>query len=148
MESIAILVRNEMEPDLNWLLGNFVIRVEYDDQTGYWLFFMNDQTILYIESSWNIIAEGRVSLASGDHGLKYGLSSPIDAIANAAILLAERKIIGASVDQFSADLAISFEGVVFLRTFNDSSGYESWQLAGPKGMLIVAQGGGNIVHWE
>lgn len=137
-----------MNPDIDWLVGDVVTNVTYDDQTQQWHLALSGDVRLSIECQWQIIAKGHVALASGDHGQRYGLPAPIDAVAGAMDLLAGRAIGRVLVDQASADLRIEFAGAVEIRTFNDSSGYEGWNLGaprrGPKGMLYVAQGGGNI----
>ena len=133
-----------MSPDLDWLVGHAVTRVNHDDETQRWLLVLSDDIQMSLACPWQIIAEGRVSLASGDHGQQYGLPEPIDAPARAMELLAGRAIRQVSLEQASADLCIEFEGAVRMRTFNDSSGFEAWNLTGSQGALYVAQGGGNI----
>ena len=134
-----------MNTTLDWLVGRVVTDVSLDDQGQQWLLVFGDDSRLSLACPWQIIAKGRVSLASGDHGQQYGLPAPIDASARATELLGGRAIEKVSVDQASADLRIEFAGAVQIRTFNDSSGYEAWTLTGPKGDLYVAQGGGNVV---
>ena len=134
-----------MKVDFGWLIGSGVERVTYDGQTLQWLFSLTGQASLTVECPWQILAEGSVALASRDHGQEYGVPCPIDAAAKATALLANRKIGRAYPHQVTADLTLELEGEVVLRTFNDSTGLEAWQLVGPQGAQCIAQGGGNIV---
>lgn len=127
------------------LLGTAVERVEHDGHR--WLLHLSGSICLAIECHWQIIREGRVRLASGDHGQQYDLDSPIDAVAQAASLLDYRSVVLVYTDDASADIALTFDGDVCLRTFNDSSGFEAWNLSGPRGPMFTAQGGGNLVEW-
>ena len=133
-----------MKPDLSWLVGNSVVSVTHDSEHT-WFFCFSDSSSLRVECCWQIVADGRVALADGDHNQQYGLPSAIDAEARANEYLSGRVIEGMSVDSASADLKIHLSDSVELRTFNDSSGYEAWQLASPQGMEFIAQGGGTIV---
>jgi hypothetical protein len=137
-----------MQPDISWLIGNMIEHVDYDQQTGGWLFSMGDQMSLAVYCPWKIVSRDRVLLANGDHGQQYGLSATIDASAKAMELLLSRKIESARCDKVSADLMISLTDDMVLRTFGDSSGFESWQLIGPQGFELVAQGNGNIVVYN
>lgn len=93
---------------------------------------------------WPMLAEGRVAVAGGDHGQQYGLPAPVDARAQATLLLGGRQVRGVSLAEGSSELEIRWEGGVALRTFNDSSGYEGWDLCGPGGGRWVCQGGGAV----
>ena len=135
-----------MPADLNWLLGCRVTRVAREGE-GPWYFEMGDHVLLSVECVWQILADGHVALGSGDHGQWYGLASPVNAIDRATELLDTRKVVHWALDNVSGDLNLQFEGAVVLRTFNDSSGYEAWQLTGPGGIEVVVQGGGNVVYW-
>ena len=134
-----------MKPNLDWLLRHVVERVSYNDESQQWFLVISDDIYLSVECPWQILTEQRVVLASGDHGQKYGLPAPIDASAKAMELLAGQAIRRISVDEVSADLYIEFDDAVTMRTFNDSSGYEAWNLTGPHGDRYIAQGGGNVV---
>lgn len=134
-----------MHQDMSWVIGKYVQNVLAEGHR--WTFRMTDGASLSVETHWQIVAEGHLRLASGDHGQQYGLDAPIDAARSAVDLLANRKIVAAVADPATADLRIDFDDAVSLRTFNDSSGFEAWQFTLPNGKLIVAQGGGNIVAY-
>jgi hypothetical protein len=134
-----------MKPSLDWLLRHVVEGVTYSDESQQWFLVISDSVYLSIECPWQILTEQGVVLASGDHGQQYGLPAPIDASVRAKELLAGRAIRRVSLDEVSADLHIEFDGPLTIRTFNDSSGYEGWNLTGPQGERYIAQGGGNVV---
>lgn len=136
---------NESDSRIDCLLGKTVERVEYDGHR--WLFHLSEGVCLSIECHWQIIRKGRVRLASGDHDQSYGLDSPIDAAAQAAELLDHRGVGQVQLDKASADITLTFDDHVRMRTFNDSSGFEAWNLSGLKGPMFTAQGGGSLVEW-
>jgi hypothetical protein len=130
------------------MIGLVIEKVAYDVESQQWIFNMTNGATLCLYCPWQVISNARVSLASGDHGQQYGLSSPIDAAVNALGLLGGRRIESIIPDELSADLLVRLEGDILLRTFNDSSGCEAWQLNGNMGMSIIGQGGGNIVVFD
>jgi hypothetical protein len=130
---------------MDWMVGYAITAVSYDDQSRQWFLAIGANIRVFLECPWQIIANGGVSLASGDHGQQYGLPAPIDACARAMELLGRRKIERVTIDPASADLRIEFAGGVEMRTFNDSSGYEAWNITGPDGKRYIAQGGGSVV---
>ena len=59
---------------------------------------------------------------------QYGLTSPIDADVRATSLLNHKRVVLVHIDEASADISLTFDDSVQLRTFNDSSGFEGWNL--------------------
>ena len=70
----------------------------------------------------------------------------MDAPKLAASLICDTEVTSTQVDGESGDLSIVFENGRLLQVFNDSCGYEGWQMRGPGNRTIVAQGGGTIVQ--
>jgi len=134
-----------MSGELDCMIGLVVGQPSFDDQGHCWNFPLGDDYSLAIPCPWQILAEDRVVLASGDHGQVYGLPAPVDAVEEASKRLSGRKVNSVSLASGSAELEVEVEGGATLRTFNDSSGYEGWQLMGPNGTRWVVQGGGNVV---
>jgi hypothetical protein len=134
-----------MEPDLKWIIGSLIEQIRYDDQVQRWVFMISGRVILYLNCPWKVILGETVSLASGDHGQQYGLTSSIDAVAKATNLLVGHKIRSFIPDKVTSDLEIIFETGAILRTFNESSGFEAWHLVGPRGTDFIAQGNGKII---
>ncbi len=133
-----------MGSEFDWMIGLVVGHPTYDDEAHWWTFPLGDGYGLGIPCHWQILAEDRVVLASGDHGQVYGLPAPMDAVEEASKRLSGREVTAVSLASGSAELEIEVEGGSVLRTFNDSSGYEGWQLTGPDEKWWVAQGGGNV----
>ena len=136
------------EPRMDCLLGKTFKQVELVGTGGPWMFRLSDGVCLSVGSCWQIVADGRVKLANADHGQRYGLSETMNAISQATAILAGRSIEGIILDGASADLTIELNDGVQVRTFNDSSGYEAWDVAGPDGPMFVVQGGGNFVVFD
>ena len=134
-----------MNPDLSWLIGDTIERVEYDEQTQEWVFAIGQCSVLRIECLWRITNGRKLLVARGDHGQQYGLTAPIDAASKAMGILAERRIVDVVLAEVSPDLSIELDGAIKLRTFADSTGYEAWALMGPSGTVLIGQGGGNII---
>lgn len=96
---------------------------------------------------WRIVADGRIAFANEDDGQIFGLPAPVDGEAKANALIASRSIAGVSVDCETADLTVHFGKALRLEAFNNSSGYEGWQVSLPPehgGMSVVALGGGDV----
>jgi len=127
--------------ELRWTVGLEPGLVRRDDETGQWWFPLGAVACLTTMCPWQIIAEGGVALASGDEGQWYGLSEPVDAAARATELLAGREVVDASLVEASSELEIELQGGIAIRTFNDSSGHEGWDLYGPDGAHWTQQGG-------
>lgn len=112
-----------------------------------WAFNFNDGGAVSLGVPWRIIANGRIAFADEDDGQKFGLPKPIDGEAEANRLLNHRAVIDVSVDPETADLALYFAGGLRLDAFNNSAGYEGWQIILPPergGLWIIALGGGDV----
>ena len=137
-----------MNPDLSWLIGETIERVEHDEQTQLWYFAIGEHSSFRVGCLWRITNGGRLLITSSDHGHIYGLPAPIDAASKAMEILAERKIVSVGLGEVSPDLSIELDGAIKLRAIADSTGYEAWILSAPSGTQIIAQGGGNIVLYQ
>jgi hypothetical protein len=71
----------------------------------------------------------------------------VDAHAEASARLKGRRVLGAPLDEGSADLTLEFDGGQRLEVLTDSSGYEPWNLHAP-GVHLVALGGGGISNFS
>ena len=98
---------------------------------------------LAVECMWRIKVDGRVVLASRDHGQQFGLLTQVDAYSEAKSHLQQCCIVVARLDEASADLTLEVENGRRLEIITDSSGYEPWSLMGP-GIHMIALGGGGI----
>jgi hypothetical protein len=97
---------------------------------------------------WRVIRDGGIVLSSEDHGQQYGLPAPVDAEAECRRLIGGAVVAGAEVRDETRDFVIRFASGTRLELVPLSSGYESWQLGGPGGSLVIAQGGGQLAIWH
>ena len=120
-----------MEAEFDWVVGRILGHVFTDENECRWIFPLGDDAQLQVGCQWQIIAEGRVALASGDHGQMYGLPTAMDAVSRASHLVAGRGVRSVTLAFASSELELELDGEVWIRTFNDSSGYEGWEIQGP-----------------
>ena len=127
---------------VEWLVGQVCTRV-HEHYTGNFTFEFSDGRAA-VDCAWRIVRDGRLALAHSDHGQQFGLPAPVDAVRQAMALLAGRPIRGGRIDMALGDVVLEFEGGVRLDVFNDSSGYEGWNMSGPNGTSLVAASGGEV----
>jgi hypothetical protein len=129
--------------------GRLLTNVHFDEESdARWNFRFGADIELNVECPWRVMSEGGNTFGGCDHGHQFGLPAPVDGEERTINALDGRPVERAEVHAESADLTIWFEGNRRLEVFNNSCGYEGWNLHGPKGFLIVAQGGGTIVCWS
>ncbi|MGI8782393.1 MAG: DUF6188 family protein [Acidobacteriota bacterium] len=137
-----------MTTPVTWLSARSLRSVCHDDEAGQWVFDFGEGHVLQVASPWRLVKGGAIALGHCDHGQQFGLPQPVDAEAAAYGLVAGRVVLEAVVGDGSADLVITFDSGIRLEIFNNSSGYEGWNLNAPGGRMLVAQGGGNLVEWK
>lgn len=113
-----------------------------------WVFDFGEGCMLSVGSPWRIRDGNRIRLGDCDHDQQFGLPAPVDAELAACDLLKGRAVCDLVLAEGTADLTIEFEGGLRLEVFNNSSGYEGWQLAAPGGRLLVALGDGDVARWS
>lgn len=131
--------------DFSWMVGR-TLTVQFSAPNSWWFSF-EESVGISVECPWRLIEDGCISVSGDDHGQQFGLPAPIDASAAATDRLADSPVTGVEVRSGTADLLLSFEGEVRLEIIPFSSGYESWQVVGPDGKCVVAQGGGQLSSW-
>lgn len=138
-----------MQPktDLTWLHGLEVHSIRNPFDGHYWEFRFGENTFFNVEAPWRIIVDGRVQIARCDHRQQFGLPEQVDVEREGTALLRGRRIVRVVLAHDTADVSVFFEGDRRLDVFNESSGYEGWQLKGHDGRLVVAMGGGRIAEW-
>ncbi len=122
---------------LDFLIGRScsdLIRHEFS-----WQFVFGEDCCLIVQCPWRIIAGERIAVAHSDHEQKFGLPEPVDVPKAAISLLADHSITRVQSKTESDDLIIDFDQEIRLELFNDSSGYEAWQLAGPGNIMTVGR---------
>jgi hypothetical protein len=127
------------------LTGKICTRV-YEHYPQNFTFEFSDAS-LAVDCLWRIKVDGRIAVTSRDHGQQFGLPAPVDAHAEASARLKGRRVLGAPLDEGSADLTLEFDGGQRLEVLTDSSGYEPWNLHAP-GVHLVALGGGGISNFS
>lgn len=131
---------------LTQLDGRTCEDVNYDAEADVWVFLFSDGVSLRVEAPWRVVSDGIIAIAGRDHGHKLGLPAPIDAVKQTRRLLVGGTVASAVAKAPVSDLVIRFEDGQVLEVFNESSGYEGWELDGPGDQWVVAQGGGKLVE--
>ncbi len=127
------------------LIGATCTKVERSDEAETWTFTFGDgQAGLVVSCPWRILAAGRIALAHQDHGHQFGLPAPVDGIVEGERLLSGKPVTAVLVHQDTADLTITFGGLTALEPFNNSSGYEGWNVGASDGFQAFALGGGGV----
>jgi hypothetical protein len=129
--------------DISSMVGRFITSVQLI-QPSHWSFTVEPSLGIGVECPWRILNDGRIAISSEDHSQQYGLPSPLNAAAIATNLLASSQITHIEVREGAADLIIEFGGSLRLEVIPFSSGYESWNIFGPSGFHVIAQGGGQL----
>lgn len=136
------------EIDLAWVKGRFLIAVQFNEESeARWRFNFGPEAELNVECPWRVMSEGKNVFGGCDHGHQLGLPAPVDGEERTLEALGHYPVERIVVHAESADLTIWFAGNQRLEVFNNSCGYEGWNLHGPKGFHIVAQGGGTLAVW-
>jgi hypothetical protein len=116
-----------------------------------WAFLFGERSSLTTSSLWRIISNDRLVLCDEDDGQIFGRSAPVDAQANARLLLVGNIVRNVVVVDETADLRISFENASTLELISNSSGYEAWQavIDDRQGQTsIIGLGGGGTAIWN
>lgn len=137
-----------MEPfNFSWMVGQRITQVSFNEPS-LWFFSFGTNSGIGAECPWRVLEHGSIAVSCEDHGQKYGLPAPIDAVASASSLLVGVEIKGVKVREGTADILISLAGDIHLEIIPFSSGYEGWQVTCPSGHQVIAQGGGQLCTWE
>jgi hypothetical protein len=131
--------------DLSWMVGRVITGVVLHEPIP-WVFALGPGAAISVECLWRVVERGHVVLCADDHGHKFGLPAPVDAVARVRELLVG-PIKTARLREATADLTLEFEGDRQLEIIPVSMGYESWQMSTPSGRSYVAVGGGRIDTW-
>ena len=81
---------------------------------------------------WRLIRDLKERVSSFDHGQKYGLTAPIDAIKELETELQDKIVAQALLDTETGDLQFQFRENLKLQIFG-LSGYEAWEIRFPAG---------------
>jgi hypothetical protein len=76
------------------------------------------------------------------------MPAPVDAVDVLSKAISESVISSVTLVEGTSDLFLHFSSLHVLQVFNTSCGYESWQLIGPSGVHLIAQGGGQLAQYK
>jgi hypothetical protein len=136
-----------MPLDISWIRGRAFAEVSFLAPAS-WSFRFGKGIEIRADCAWRVVVDGHIVLSSEDHGQQFGLPQPVNAELHCRSLIVRQTIQSADVRDDTRDILILFESGARLEIVPMSSGYESWQLAGPDGTQTIAQGGGNLVTWR
>ena len=126
------------------LIGRQLTAVEKRDYS--WIFRFGDDAGVMTESAWRLMDGNRIVVASEDHGHKFGLPAPVDAVSKLQSFIVGRTVEAAEISMSSGDLIVAFGGTMQLQFLQLSSGYESWRLS-VQGAETICTGGGGVAHF-
>lgn len=115
-----------------------------DEPQWAWFFRFDGGTQLTACGLWRVVGRTRVEVARDDHQQLFGLPEPVDARRRVLAAIADTAVTAAAFDPVTGDLRIEFGSGARLEALTDSSGYESWQLHRPDGIVLVGGGGGEV----
>lgn len=131
------------EYHLPWLLHDTVISIEAGDFQRWSFNFRQGGTII-VECPWRLLHNGMIVVSSADHGQKFGLPAPINAVAAVSECLANKAVTAVSIAGGTTDLTIQFGSTHRLEIIALSTGYEAWQSFSPSGFHVIALGRGEL----
>ena len=133
--------------DLSWLSGRRIVGVEWHDPSP-WTFSFDDGSRIHVQCLWRIVKDSAFALSSEDHHQKYGLATPIDAVADSRALLSDRTVDNVWLRSETVDLALTFSGGLLLEIISLFGGYECWQITGPDGQFYVGMAAAGVSKCE
>jgi hypothetical protein len=114
-----------MTPDETFL-GRRFVRIEWHENT--WAFGFTDGVVLSVECLWRLLEGASIVVTSEDHGQKFGLPAPVDAVAWVQARLADAQVAGVEYREGTNDLRLVFASGHTLEVLSTSIGYEMWHL--------------------
>jgi len=131
-----------MNTDISSLVGQRFEKIVANAHS--WTFRFSDGATLSAECPWRIVTDDRIALGSIDHNQSFGHSEPIDGAEQATSLLTDSEIASVTISAKTCDLAVVLDDGARLELFNQSSGYEGWNIEFADGRRLVAMGGGQL----
>ncbi len=124
---------------MKWLIGRRLKNIEKQDYT--WLVLLDDGSTITTESLWRLITENGIIISSEDHGQKFGLAAPLDAIKIMKETIEQKTIKEFKIESRTGDLSILFDNAAELQFLVDSSGYENWHIVhGSQEVICMGSG--------
>ena len=126
---------------LDWLIGHrfdVVVRREFS-----WGFIFDDDIAIESQSTWRLLEQGRIVVASEDEGQRFGRPAPMDLVVEVGLRISGSIVTGICLQAGTLDLRLQFDSGDALELISNSSGYESWAVSAP-GRSFIAAGGGEL----
>ncbi|WP_370191086.1 hypothetical protein [Qipengyuania sp.] len=98
-----------------------------EEAEGQWNLISDGEVCIHV-SSWRLVGDNNIVVTSEDHGHRFGLPKPIDAVEILNTVLAGAPVAKVEVSSTTGDLIILFAGGVRLEILTLSAGYESWSV--------------------
>ncbi len=128
-----------MKINMKWLIGRRLKNIEKQDYT--WLVLLDDGSTITTESLWRLITENGIIISLEDHGQKFGLAAPLDAIKIMKETIEQKTIKEFKIESRTGDLSILFDNAAELQFLVDSSGYENWHIVhGSQEVICMGSG--------
>jgi len=129
--------------DLSWPIGEKFVEVREIAPGGFAFTF--DNFHFSLSCVWRVEKENKILIANGDHEQQYGRKTVIDISEEVKRILKNEVIAGGLINTISGDFTINFKSGIIFRAFNDSSGYEAWDMQGPDGHRLISISGGKVI---
>src|SRR5262245_21107807 len=124
--------------ELDWLVGysfQSLTRREFD-----WVLTFDKNVRLIVECLWRLLEEGRIRVTSADDGHQFGLSAPVDAVAEVNRRLPLASVGAVVLHEGTLDLELHFNTGHIFQVIPDSAGYESWNLSSESAQSVAVGG--------
>ena len=131
--------------DPSWFCDTTISGITFTEPC-LWLFTFSSGVSIQVESLWRLLDQSHIVLTSEDHAQKFGLPSPVDAVAEALRLIGTQVVAEFTLRADTLDLLLRFSRGHRLEILPTSSGYEAWQITA-RGHYIVAVGGGKLASY-
>jgi|WetSurMetagenome_2_1015567.scaffolds.fasta_scaffold63282_2 hypothetical protein len=96
-----------------------------------WVLQFSDKFKLEIECLWRIETKTGILFTNNDHLQKFGLTKKRDILKEIKEINL-KKVTGMKINRKFGDLTLEFDNKYILNCINQSSGYEAWNIIGPK----------------
>jgi hypothetical protein len=132
----------DIQEQLNRELGSLAcIQIE-NYAPDSWNFDFDGKAGLNVGCPWRIVNNEGIVISGTDHGHKFGLEEPADVSQVAGNVLSNRPVQTVVITGKTSDLVIYFTDKIELQLFNNSSGFEGWNIGTKSGLSVIGMGGG------
>lgn len=129
--------------DLSWPIGEKFVEVR-EIAPGRFAFTFDDFHFS-VSCVWRVEKENKILIAKGDHEQQYDQETVIDVSEEVNRILKNDVIAGGLINTISGDFTVNYKSGIIFRVFNDSSGYEAWDMQGPGGHRLISISGGAVI---